>query len=55
MEEYSYDSSNIYTSCEHRYNVDIEILTNDVTGEQSIGWTPHDSAISKVWQKQDAE
>lgn len=48
--EYRDLKTNLYNETEYRFNVDIQILTNTITGEQSIGWTPHDSSISKMWR-----
>ena len=53
--EYRNIKTNIFDKTEHYYNVDIEILTNSVTGEQSIGWTPHNSSISKQWKEEDED
>lgn len=53
--EYGTIKTNIYDKVEHFYNVDIEVLTNSITGEQSIGWTPHGSSISNSWKKDDED
>lgn len=51
--EYGRINTNIYDKVEHFYNVDIEVLTNSITGEQSIGWVPHNSLISESWKEED--
>ena len=48
--EYGEIKTNLYDKVEYHFNVDIEILTNSITGEQEIGWTPHGSRISKLWE-----
>ena len=53
--EYRSIKTNIFDKIEHHYNVDIEILTNSITGEKSIGWTPHNSSISKRWKEEDED
>lgn len=45
--------SNIYDKVEHHYNCAVEILTNSVTGEQSIGWVPMDSSLVDEWMEED--
>lgn len=45
--------TNIYDKATHKYNVDIEILENSITGESSIAWTAHNSPISQQWQEED--
>ena len=53
--EYGAVKTNIYNKVEHFYNVDIEVLTNTLTGEQSIGWTPHNSSLSIQWKEEDED
>lgn len=46
--------TNMFNNIEHYYDVAVEVTTNSVTGEQSIGWTPMDSALCKHWIEQDS-
>lgn len=32
------------------HNVDIEILRNSITGQESIGWTQQGTALSREWR-----
>lgn len=41
--------TNIYDKIEYHFNCAIQILTNSITGEQSIGWVPMDSEIADDW------
>ena len=45
--------TNMFDKIEHHYNCAVEILTNSVTGEQSIGWVSMDSPIVERWQEDD--
>lgn len=45
--------TSVYTTVEHHYNCAVEVLTNTVTGEVSIGWTPMDSDIAEQWMAED--
>lgn len=46
--------TNMYDKCEHFYNCAVEVLTNTLTGEQSIGWVPMGGEICKIWMDNDA-
>ena len=47
--------TNIFDKVEYQFCVDIQILTNSVTGEQSIGWARPGSEISERWHAQNGE
>lgn len=47
--------SNLYDETEYVFGVDLQILTNSITGEQSIGWTRTGTELSKEWRKENGE
>ncbi|MDV3427013.1 MAG: hypothetical protein LIR50_07485 [Bacillota bacterium] len=42
--------SNLYNEVQYVFGVDLQILTNTLTGEQSIGWAREGSEISNTWR-----
>jgi hypothetical protein len=42
-----FDKSELHTDCT------VQILTNSITGEYSIGWKPNDPPTPKIWQSAD--
>ena len=42
--------SNLYNDIQYVFGVDLQILTNTITGEQSIGWTREGSELSNIWR-----
>ena len=44
--------TNMYDKTEYYFNVDIQVLINTITGEQSIGWARINSPISDEWRKE---
>ena len=47
--------SNLYNEVEYVFGVDLQILTNSITGEQSIGWTRIGTELSKEWREENGE
>lgn len=47
--------SNLYDEVEYVFGVDLQILTNSVTEEQSIGWTHIGTELSKKWRENNGE
>lgn len=47
--------SNLYDKIEYVFGVDLQILTNSITGEQSIGWTRMGSDLSERWHLDNGE
>ena len=47
--------SNLYDEIEYVFGVDLQILTNSITGEQSIGWTRMGSDLSERWHLDNGE
>lgn len=47
--------SNLYNKVEYVFGVDLQILTNTITGEQSIGWARQGTEISNLWREENGE
>lgn len=47
--------SNLYDEVEYVFGVDLQILTNSITEEQSIGWTRIGTELSKEWRERNGE
>ena len=47
--------SNLYDEVEYVFGVDLQILTNSITEEQSIGWTRIGTELSKEWREKNGE
>lgn len=45
----------LFDKCEVYPNCTVEIFTNTVTGEQSIGWWPNDDPPIKIERKDEVE
>lgn len=42
---------NMFDDVEYHFNVDVQILKNNVTGEYSIGWARPGSEVSEQWRR----
>ena len=47
--------TNLYNEIQYVFGVDLQILTNSLTGEQSIGWARQGSEISNIWREENGE
>ena len=47
--------SNLYDEVEYVFGVDLQILTNSITEEQSIGWTRIGTELSEKWREENGE
>lgn len=47
--------TNLYNEIQYVFGVDLQILTNSLTGEQSIGWARQGSEISNMWREENGE
>ena len=48
-------SASIFDTVERHDNCTVEVLTNSVTGEQSVGWWDNDNPPSSVFDEEDFE